>query len=170
MEISCVVKTSLRFCSSPPLSSSAKMKWLCGNNSERSGVNSMRNPRACGSLAQHSGVFVLMFLYALMFWLMLLSRMETENSFGGSTTEANKITVQPIPKPMLSALDKTGRKFHRQWPMTGAGDILTKLLLVRCEDADATPPARNGHIPLQRVRRLLDRRIGKQNIIHGLSL
>jgi hypothetical protein len=94
----------------------------------------MRNPRACGSLAQHSGVFVLMFLYGLMFWLMLLSRMETENSFGGSTTEANKITVQPIPKRMLSARDKTGRKFHRQWPMTGAGDILTKLLLVRREN------------------------------------
>jgi branched-subunit amino acid ABC-type transport system permease component len=33
-----------------------------------------------------------MFLYGLMFWLMLLSQMETQNSFGGSTTEANKIT------------------------------------------------------------------------------
>ena len=121
------------------------MKWLCGNNSERSGVTSMRNPRACGSLAQHSGVFVLMLLYGLMFWLMLLSRMETEYSFGGSTTEANKITVQPIPKPMLSAQGKTGRKFHRQWPMTGTGDILTKLLLVRRENANAAPPARNGH-------------------------
>jgi len=30
-----------------------------------------------------------MFLYGLMFWLMLLSQMETENSFSGSTTEAN---------------------------------------------------------------------------------
>jgi len=97
-----------------------------------------------------------MFLYALMFWLMLLSRMETENSFGGSTTEANKITVQPIPKPMLSALDKTGRKFHRQWPMTGAGDIFTKLLLVRRENTNAAPSARNGHIPLLRIRRRLD--------------
>ena len=106
----------------------------------------MRNPRACGSLAQHSGVFVLIFLYGSMFWLMLLSRMETENSFGGSTTEANKITVQAIPKPMLSARDKTGRKFHRQWPMTGARDILTKLLLVRRENTNAAPPAQNVHI------------------------
>ena len=130
----------------------------------------MRNPRACGSLAQHSGVFVLMFLYGLMFWLMLLSQMETENSFGGSTTEANKITVQTIPKPMLSARDRAGRKFHRQWPMTGAGDVLTKLLLVRRENANAAPPARNGHIPLLRVRRRLDRRIGKQDVIHRLAL
>jgi hypothetical protein len=110
-----------------------------------------------------------MFLYGLMLWLMLLSQMETENSFGGSTTEANKITVQPIPKKMLSARDRIGRKFHRQWPMTGAGDIFTKLLLVRRENANAAPPARNGHIPLLRVRRRLDRRIGKQDIIHGFG-
>ena len=99
----------------------------------------MRNPRACGSLAQHSGVFVLMFLYGLMFWLMLLSQMETENSFGGSTTEANKITVQPIPKQMLSARDRTGRKFHRQWSVPGAADIFPKLFLVGRENADAPP-------------------------------
>ena len=61
----------------------------------------MRNPRACGSLAQHSGVFVLMFLYGLMFWLMLVSRVETENSLGGSTTEANEITVQAMPRERL---------------------------------------------------------------------
>jgi hypothetical protein len=111
-----------------------------------------------------------MFLYGLMFWLMLLSQMETENSFGGSTTEANKITVQMIPKQMPSARDKTGRKFHRQWPMTGAGDILTKLLLVRRKNANAAPSSRNGYIPLLRVRRRLDRRIGKQDIIHGFAL
>src|SRR5208282_2684866 len=130
----------------------------------------MRNPRACGSLAQHSGVFVLMFLYGLMFRLMLLSQMETENSFGGSTTEANKITLQPVPKQMPSARDKTGRKFHRQRPMTGAGDILTKLLLVRRENVNTAPPARNGHIPLLSVRCGLDRRIGKQDVIHGFAL
>ena len=96
--------------------------------------------------------------------------METENSFGGSTTEANKITVQPIPKPMLSARDKTGRKFHRQWPMTGARDILTKLLLVRRENADAAPSARNGDIPLLRVRCRLNGRIGEQDVIHRFAL
>ena len=69
----------------------------------------MSNPRACGSLAQHSGVFVLKFLYGFMFWLVLLSLMETENPFGDSTTEANKITMQAIPKRMLSARDRTGR-------------------------------------------------------------
>ena len=68
--------------------------------------------------------------------------METENSFGGSTTEANKITVQPIPKQMLSARDRTGRKFHRQWPMTGAGDILTKLLLSL--RSSLSPPKHSG--------------------------
>ena len=68
-----------------------------------------------------------------------------------------RMFFQPLPKRMPSARDKTGRKFHRQWPMTGTGDILTKLLLVRRENADAAPPARNCYIPLLRIRRRLDR-------------
>jgi hypothetical protein len=138
------------------------MNWSCGNNSERSGEISMRNPRACGSLAQHSGNFVLMFLCGLM--VMPPSQFQTTNVFGGSTTEAKKITVQPIPKQQASARNKARREFHCQWPMTGAGDILAKLLLVRREDADATPSARNRHIPLLRVRRRLDGRIGEEDV------
>ena len=80
----------------------------------------MRNPCACGSLAQHSGVFVLMFLCGLM--VMSTSQFQTANIVGGSTTETKKITVQPIPKQKASARNKTRRKFHRQWPMTRAGD------------------------------------------------
>jgi len=48
--------------------------------------------------------------------------------------------------------------------MARASDILAKLLLVQREDADAAPPARNGHIPLLRVRRWLDGRIGEQDV------
>ena len=54
--------------------------------------------------------------------------------------------------------------------MARANDILAKLLLVRREDADAVPSARNGHIPLLRVRRQLDGRIGEQEVIHRLAL
>ena len=53
--------------------------------------------------------------------------------------------------------------------MAGAGDIFAKLLLVRGEDADAAPPARNGHLPLLRVRRWLDGGIREQDVIHGLG-
>jgi len=89
--------------------------------------------------------------------VMMASQFQTTHVVCGSTTETEKITVQPIPKPKASARNKARRKFHRQWPMPGAGDILTKLLFVRREDADAAPPARNGHIPLLRIRRRLDR-------------
>ena len=40
--------------------------------------------------------------------------------------------------------------------MAGAQDVLAELFLVRREDADATPTARDGDIPLLRVCRRLD--------------
>ena len=99
----------------------------------------MRNPRALGSLAQHSGVFVLILLYALM--VMPTGQFQPANVVGGAATETNQITVQPIPKPKTSGRNKTRRQFYGQPPMTGAGHILAQLLLVRCENADAAPPA-----------------------------
>ena len=99
----------------------------------------MRNASAFGSLAQHSGVFVLIFVCGLM--VMMASQFQTTHVVCGSTTETEKITVQPIPKPKASERNKARRKFHRQCPMPGAGEILTKLLFVRREDADAAPPA-----------------------------
>jgi len=92
-----------------------------------------------------------MFLCVLM--VMPTSHFQTTNVVGGSTTETKKITVQPIPKQKASARNKARREFHCQWPMARASDILAKLLLVRREDADASTPPRDGHIPLLRVRR-----------------
>jgi hypothetical protein len=109
-----------------------------------------------------------MFVGGLM--VMTPSQFQTTHVVCGSTTETKKIAVQPIPKQKASARNKARREFHCQWPMAGASDILAKLPLVRREDADAAPPARNRHIPLLCVRRRLDRRIGKQDVIHGLSL
>ena len=128
----------------------------------------MRNASAFGSLAQHSGVFVLMFVFGLM--VMPTSQFQTTHVVRSSTTETKKITVQSIPKPKASARNRTGRKFHRQWPMTRAGDILTKLLFVWRENTDATPTPRDSHIPLLRIRCRLDGRIGKKDVIHGFTL
>ena len=75
----------------------------------------MRNASAFGSLAQHSGVFALIFVFRLM--VMPASHFQTTHVVCGSTTETKKITVQPIPKPKASARNRSGRKFHRQWPM-----------------------------------------------------
>jgi hypothetical protein len=75
------------------------------------------------------------------FGLMATSQFQTTNVVCGSTTETKKITVQPIPKQKASARNRTSRKVHRQWPMTGAADIFAKLFLVRRENADAAPPA-----------------------------
>jgi len=59
----------------------------------------------------------------------------------GSTAETKEIAMQPIPKTDRAAWSKRGRKFHRQWPMAGARDILAELPFVWGKNADATPPA-----------------------------
>jgi hypothetical protein len=82
----------------------------------------MRNPRAFGSLAQHSGDFVLIFVYGLM--VMQPGQFQPANVVGGATAEAKQITVQPVPKQKTLARNKTRRQFHGQWPVTGAGHIL----------------------------------------------
>lgn len=70
---------------------------------------------------------------------------------------------------MIGRAQATG-KFQCQRPVAGTRQILTQLLLVRRENADAAPPARNGDIPLLRVGCGLDGGIGEQNVIHRLAL
>lgn len=89
---------------------------------------------------------------------------------GSALSKAEKMAVQTIPKADATTRDKTGRQLHRQRPVPGARHIFAQLLFVRREDSDATPPARNGHIPLLRVGRGLYGGIRKQNIIHRLAL
>src|ERR1039457_6640871 len=102
--------------------------------------------------------------------VMSASRLESAKSVSGALPESKHITVQPVPKTAPTARDESGRKFQRQRPVTGTGHIFTELLLVRRENADATPPARNSDIPLLRVRCGLHGRIGKQNVIYRLAL
>jgi hypothetical protein len=90
---------------------------------------------------------------------MTTSQFQTTDVVCGSTAETKKITVQPIPKPKASARNRTDRKFHRQWPMVGAGQrwqILRRLSLpknpstARFGVTDArllTPDASSGELP-----------------------
>ena len=87
-----------------------------------------------------------------------------------AATKSQQIAMQPIPKANAATSGKAGDEFQCQRAMTGARHVLTKLLLVRCEDADAAPTARDGHIPLLRICRGLDGRIGEQDVINGLAL
>jgi hypothetical protein len=68
-------------------------------------------------------------------------KLEAAEAVRRATTETEQIAMKTIPK----ANDATGREiaseFKRQRPVTRARDILTQLLLVRREDADATPSA-----------------------------
>src|SRR2546425_5831502 len=129
---------------------------------------SMRNPRACGSLAQHSGLFVFMLFWGLM--VTTTRQLQTTKCLGGTLSKTEKTSVQPIPKADATARNETGREFQGQRSVTGARDILAELLLVRCENADTAPAARDADIPLLRVRGGLNRRVGEQNVIHGLAL
>jgi hypothetical protein len=67
-----------------------------------------------------------------------------------------QVAMQMIPQHVATTRHEISRQFQCQWPVTGTGHVFAELLLVRCEDADATPPARDGHIPLLRIRRRLD--------------
>ena len=73
-----------------------------------------------------------------------------------TATETQQIAMKPIPKTNAATRRETGGEFQRQRAMTGARYIFTKLLLVRRENADASPTARDGHIPLLRISRCLD--------------
>ena len=98
-------------------------------------------------------------------------KFEADKVVGSAATEAEQITVQPIPKPIAVTGGRgSSRKFQRERAMTGPGHDFTELLFVRGEDADAAAPARDRDIPLLRVRRGLDGRIGEQDVIHSLAL
>ena len=86
------------------------------------------------------------------------------------TTETKQVAVKTIPKANSTAGREAGSEFQRQRPVAGASDVLAQLLFVGREDSDAAPPARDGYIPLLRVGRSLDRRVGEQNVIHRPSL
>jgi len=114
----------------------------------------MRNPCACGSLAQHSGVFVFMLFCGLR--VTTTRQLETTERVGGALSKSEKTTVQPIPKAHATARNETGREFQGQRSVTGANHVLPQLSLVRREDANAAPAARDRHVPLLCVRRGLD--------------
>src|SRR5206468_12588185 len=95
--------------------------------------------RAFGSLAQHSGDFVLMPLSGLQ--VMTTRQLQTTKSVGGALSKSKQMAVQTIPKEDATARDKAGRQLHRERPMARTGDVLAQLLFVRREDANATPTA-----------------------------
>lgn len=89
--------------------------------------------------------------------MMTTRKLEAAEAVRCATTEAQHVTMQTIPKANATTGRETASEFKRQWPVAGARDVLAELLLVRREDADAAPSARDGHVPLLRVRRCLDR-------------
>ena len=102
--------------------------------------------------------------------MMTTREFQPDKVVSGPAAKAEKITVQPIPEACSGPRHNARREFQCQRPVPGARDVLTQLLLVWREDANATPPARNGHIPLLRVGRSLDGGIGEQDVINGLAL
>ena len=97
----------------------------------------MRNPRACASLDQHSGVFL--FILSSELIVMPTSHLQSAEGVSGAFAESKKMTVQSVPKPNATAWSEPGRKFNRQWAMPGARNVSAKLFLVGGEDADAAP-------------------------------
>src|SRR6185503_2513799 len=144
---SCVAKTKRRRCSFPSFLSSEKANWSNGSSKLCSADNSTLTARAFGSLAQHSGVFVLMGFNGLM---TTTRKCEPAEMVRSPATEAQHVAMEAIPKANATPRRETASQFKRQRPVTGASHVLAQLLLVRREDANATPPTRNRHVPLLR--------------------
>src|SRR6266567_6546535 len=103
-ETSCVAKTNLRCCCFPSVLSSAKANWSNGSSRLRSADSSTLTARAFGSLAQHSGDFVLMHLFGLQ--VTTTRQLETTKSVGGALSKSKKMAVETIPKEYAAARDK----------------------------------------------------------------
>ena len=61
-------------------------------------------------------------------------------------------------------------EIESQFTISAAGDGTAQLLFVGGENSDAISPARDGDIPLLRVRRGTHGGITKENVIYGLAL
>jgi hypothetical protein len=84
-------------------------------------------------------------------------KLEPTEMISRATTEAQQVAMQPIPKANATVVRETSGKFKCQRPVAGTRDVLAELFFVRREDANTTSAARDGHVPLLRVRRCLDR-------------
>ena len=77
----------------------------------------------------------------MVFGLTMTSQFQAAHVVGGPTTEAQQITVQPLPEQPATPRNRADCDFQRQRPVTGVCDVFPQLLLVRGENADAPPPA-----------------------------
>lgn len=96
--------------------------------------------------------------------------LETTEHLRRATTETKHTTINQIPAKLATMRRVLAGQFYRQRTVTGTGYILAQLLFVRREDAHAAPAPRDRHVPLLRVGRGLDGRVGEQHIIHCLAL
>ena len=102
--------------------------------------------------------------------MMTTRKFEPAEMIRGTATEAQHVAVEAIPKANATEARVAGGEFQRQRPVTRARHVLAQLLLVGREDSDAASAAGYGHIPLLRVRRGFDCRVGEQDVIHRLAL
>ena len=66
--------------------------------------------------------------------------------------------------------DTGAKKIESKLALATARYSVPELFFVRREDLDASPAPRDGDIPLLRIRRRSDRRIGEEHVINRLAL
>ena len=99
----------------------------------------------------------LMLLFSLDGTPMPFGFFQAANGISSLFAKTQKIRVKLIPQHYARLLVERSPKFQRQRSVTGPPDIFPKLFLIRREDANSTPPARNADIPLLGIRGGLDR-------------
>src|SRR5262249_850064 len=132
---SCVAKTRRSCRCVPSLLSSEKANWSKGNSRLCSADTSILTARAFGSLAQHSGAFVLMDFNGL---ITMTRKFEPVETVRCASAKAEHVAVKAIPEADASSRRETGCQFKGQWSVTGARYVLAQLFLVWRENADAS--------------------------------
>src|SRR5262245_44846187 len=80
------------------------------------------------------------------------------------------MAAESVPKSAMRLGAESWHEIQGQRAVARTCNVFPQLLLVRREDADAATSAGDGHIPLLRVGRGPDGRVGEQDIINGFAL
>jgi hypothetical protein len=82
-----------------------------------------------------------MLLFLLYIAPTLFRLFQTANGVGSLFAKSEKIRIKLVPQRHAGLFVESFSKFKRQRAMTGASDILAKLVLVWRENTDAAAPA-----------------------------
>src|SRR5581483_9064589 len=172
---SCVEKIRRRISASSPQSSDAVTRCWYGNTCAARSDVSIRRQAHAASRCQHVGADVAVrrsdFMGGLQRVIDARSGPGTHRAVTNVAREIASASERADEATPNAVSGCSGRQeVERELSLTTAHDRATQLRFVRRENLNAFPAARDRDVPLLRIRRCADGRIGKQDVIDSLAL